>query len=285
MVFMKIFISTDMEGLPGVNSWHQVEDKDPRYLGKYMAETVGCVIDGIKNSDLNSKVEKILICDSHSKGENLSYDFTERDDRIYLVSGGLRDYYMMAGLDSSFSTVFFVGYHSGTGTIRGTMDHTYSTDVYELKINGKHMSESTINAAFAGNYNVPVSLVIGDRALIIELKDEMPNTSMVDTKEGLSRFAAIMKPKNLLKHEVIEATKEALSKTFKNSIRPYRIESPYIVEISFKSTEMADESMLIPGVKRLDGHTVSFKTGYYDELLQTLLAVVYSAGIGEDLGK
>ncbi len=282
---MKIFISTDMEGLPGVNSWHQVEEKDPRYLGKYMAETVGWVIDGIKSSELNSKVDEILICDSHSKGENLSYDFTERDDRIYLVSGGLRDYYMMAGFDSSFSTVFFIGYHAGVGSIHGTMDHTYSTDVYDLKINGKHMSETIINAAFAGNHDVPVSLVVGDHALVEELKSEMLDTVLVETKKGLSRFAAVMKPKNVLKKEVIDGTKIALSKTFKSAVRPYKIEAPYEVEINFKSTEMADESMLIPGLKRLDGHRIIFKTNYYDELLQTMLAVIYAAGIGEDLGK
>ncbi|MGC8704173.1 MAG: M55 family metallopeptidase [Athalassotoga sp.] len=282
---MKIFISTDMEGLPGINSWHHVEEKDPRYLGRYMAETLTWILDGIKSSDLNSKIEQILICDSHSKGENLSYDFTENDDRIYLISGGLRDYYMMTGLDASFSTVFFVGYHASIGSMKGTMDHTYSTDVYEIKINGKHMSESTINAAFAGNYDVPVSMVIGDHALIEELKGEMPQSVLIETKRGLSKFAAIMKPKNLLKKEIIEGTKEALLRTSKMLIKPYKIISPYDVEISFKSTAMADEATLIPGVKRRDGMTVTFKTNFYDELMQTLLAVVYAGEIGESMGR
>ncbi|BBJ27854.1 M55 family metallopeptidase [Athalassotoga saccharophila] len=282
---MKIFISTDMEGLPGINSWHQVEEKDPRYLGKYMAETLTWIVDGIKSSDLNPKIEQILICDSHSKGENLSYDFTEKDDRIYLISGGLRDYYMMTGLDASFSTVFFVGYHAGVGSMKGTMDHTYSTDVYEIKINGKHMSESTINAAFAGNYDVPVSMIIGDHALVEELKVEMPQSVLIETKHGLSKFAAVMKPKNLLKREIIEGTKEALLRTFKMSVKPYKIIPPYKVEISFKSTAMADEAVLIPGVKRISGTTVTFKTDFYDELIQTLLAVVYAGEIGEGMGK
>ncbi len=282
---MKIFISTDMEGLPGINSWHQVEEKDPRYLGKYMAETLTWIVEGIKSSDFNFKIEEILICDSHSKGENLSYDFTEKDDRIYLISGGLRDYYMMTGLDASFSTVFFVGYHAGVGAMKGMMDHTYSTDVYEIKINGKHMSESTINAAFAGNYDVPVSMVIGDHALIEELKGEMPQSVLIETKRGLSKFAAIMKPKNLLKKEIIEGTKEALLRTSKMSVKPYKIIPPYQVEISFKSTAMADEAGLIPGVKRISGTAVTFKTNFYDELIQTLLAVVYAGEIGEGMGK
>lgn len=282
---MKLFISTDMEGLPGINSWHQVEEKDPRYLGKYMTETLNWIIDGIKSSDLNSKIEEILICDSHSRGENLSYDFTEKDDRIYLVSGGLRDYYMMTGLDASFSTVFFVGYHAGVGSTYGVMNHTYSTDVCEIKINGKHMSESTINAAFAGNYDVPVSMILGDHALIEELKSEMPQTVMIETKKGLSKFAAIMKPKNLLKRETIEGTKEALLRTFKASVKPYKIIAPYEMEISFRSTAMADEAALIPNVKRINGTTVTFKTNFYDELIQVLLAIVYAAEIGENMGK
>ena len=283
---MKIFISTDMEGLPGVNAWHHVNVNDSRYLGKYMTETVGWVLDGIKSSPQNEKIDQILVCDSHSLGENIPYDFTEKDDRLYLIRGGLRDYYMMAGFDSSFSTVFFVGYHAGVGAIHGTMDHTYSnTAVHELRINGVRMNESTINAAFAGDLDVPVSMVVGDHALVEELKPIMPDTVLVETKQGLSRFAAIMRPKNLVKREVIESTKLALEKTENGQIKPYKIESPYTLEITFRSTEMADEAALTPGVERIDGYRIKYNSDSYKDVMQILLAIVYASRIGTDMGR
>ncbi len=283
---MKIFVSTDMEGLPGVNCWHQVTVTDKRYLGRYMQETMEWVLEGIKESPQNSKIDQILVCDSHSLGENLPYDFTELDDRLYLVRGGLRDYYMMAGLDDSFSTVFFVGYHAGVGAFHGTMDHTYSNAaVHELKINGVRMSESTINAAFAADFAVPVSLVVGDHALVEELKPAMPKTVLVETKVGLSRFAAIMRPKNVVKREVIEATKLALERTEKGEVEPYKINPPYTLEITFRSTEMADEASLTPGVERIDGYRVKYVSNSYKDIMQLLLAVIYASRIATEMGR
>lgn len=283
---MKIYISTDMEGLPGINSWHQVSDKDPRFLNKYLEETLKWVVDGIKASNQNSDVDQILVCDSHALGENVSYDFTEYDDRLHLVRGGLRDYYMMAGLDSSFSTVFFVGYHAGVGAMHGIMDHTYSSaSVHTMRINGIRMNETLINAAFAGDFGIPVSCVIGDHALVDELKDALKDTVLIETKTGLSRFAAIMKPKNVVKQEVIAGVKAALDKTYKKSIKPYKFESPYELEIEFNSTEMADESMLIPGLERIDGRTVKYNCNAYPVLMKTMLAIVYTARVGTDMGK
>ncbi|BBJ28284.1 M55 family metallopeptidase [Athalassotoga saccharophila] len=283
---MKIYISTDMEGLPGINSWHQVSDKDPRFLNRYLEETLQWVVDGVKASNQNSNVDQILICDSHALGENISYDFTEYDDRIYLVRGGLRDYYMMAGLDNTFSTVFFVGYHAGVGAIHGIMDHTYSSaSVHTMKINGMRMNETLINAAFAGEMGIPVSLVIGDHALVEELRDVLKDTVLIETKKGLSRFAAIMKPKALLRKEVIEGVKTALDRTHDNSIKIYKFTPPYELDIEFNSTEMADQSMLMPGLKRIDGRHVKYTCESYETLLQTMLAVVYTAKIGTEIGK
>ncbi|MCL5032648.1 MAG: M55 family metallopeptidase [Thermotogae bacterium] len=283
---MKIYISTDMEGLPGINSWHQVSDKDPRFLNKYLEETLQWVVDGVRASKQNSNVDQILVCDSHALGENISYDFTEYDDRLYLLRGGLRDYYMMAGLDESFSTVFFVGYHAGVGAIHGIMDHTYSSaSVHTMKINGMRMNETLINAAFAGEFGMPVSLVIGDHALVDELKDTLQSTVLIETKTGLSRFAAIMRPKNVLKREVIAGVKTALDRTYDKSIKPYKFNSPYELDVEFNSTEMADESMLIPDLKRIDGRRVKYTCTSYATLIQTMLAVVYTARVGTDMGK
>lgn len=65
------------------------------------------------------------------------------------------------------------------------MDHTYSGGrVHKFWINDKEMNESLINAAYAGYYNISVTLVIGDNALYEELnkEDAMPWVKYVVTK-------------------------------------------------------------------------------------------------------
>jgi len=145
------------------------------------------------------------------------------------------------------------------------------------------MNETLVNAAFAGEFGIPVSLVIGDRALVEELKSTLKETTLIETKIGLSRFSAIMKPKNVVKQEIIEGVKSALQKN--KMIMPYRIQAPYKLEIEFNSTEMADESMLIPGVERIDGRTVLYGSTSYASIMKTMLAIVYTARVGTEMGK
>lgn len=67
---MKIFISTDMEGIAGVVSWNEMKSNNKIYTTMQNTE-LNWVIELIKESKLNEQVEEIVICDSHSRGENL----------------------------------------------------------------------------------------------------------------------------------------------------------------------------------------------------------------------
>ncbi|MGH2311304.1 M55 family metallopeptidase, partial [Enterococcus faecalis] len=80
-------------------------------------------------------ITEITIADWHSGGLNLAYArLTEMDERISLVSGFPRMYYMMSGLDSSYDEFFFLGYHVGIGKQKENIDHAYSASVaYDLK--------------------------------------------------------------------------------------------------------------------------------------------------------
>lgn len=147
---MKIFISVDMEGLAGITNWKQETEEQERFR-QSMHMQIRWIIDGIHNSTLQNKIEEILIADSHGSGTNLSYaQLSEFDDRISLISGSPRPYYMMSGLDATCSMVFFVGYHAGVGETEANMDHSFSSRlIHNLTINGKRMNESTTNAAYA----------------------------------------------------------------------------------------------------------------------------------------
>lgn len=255
---MKIYISVDMEGMAGTLSWDQ-EKQDRGYVKKLMAQQVEWLIEGIKTSASNNMVEEILIADSHSSGDSLPYEFTALDRRLRLISGSPRPHYMMPMLDSTYDVVFLAGYHGGGGSYLGVMDHTYTSNFHRITINGIPMNESLLNAALAGYHGVPVGLVTGDEALHHQLTGEqgLPWAKFVTTKIGLSRFAAVNRPLELIQEETISAVREMLGKNLKQ-LPVYRLEAPINLTLELSNSAMADILAMVPGVRRLDGRTVEF---------------------------
>lgn len=253
---MKIYISVDMEGVPGTLNWAQ-EKSDRSYVKQCMTRLMEWVMVGIQTSGVNHLIQEVLVADSHGSGDSIPYEFTALDRRIRLVSGSPRPCYMMPVLDESYAVVFFVGYHSGAGTFAGIMDHTYTGCFHSICLNGRPMSEALMNAAYAGYRDVPVGLVIGDEALRLQLQgsDGLPWARYVTTKTGLSRFAAMNRPVELVREETIQAVHEVLAQDLK-SLPQYRIEPPIKMTIELMNSAMADIVAMVPGVSRLDGRTV-----------------------------
>jgi len=75
---LKIYISLDMEGIPGTFNWNQ-ETVDRAAVRACMTKHLSDIVDGILHS--HQEISEIMIADSHSNGDNISYDFTEKDAR------------------------------------------------------------------------------------------------------------------------------------------------------------------------------------------------------------
>jgi D-amino peptidase len=266
-------MSLDMEGIAGTFSWTQ-EDKNHPEVRKCITQQVEWVIEGIKSSRVNKSIEEIVIADSHEEGDNLLYEITALDDRLHLISGTPRSKYMMPAFDKSYSVVFFIGYHGGIGTIHASMDHSYSPRFHRIWIQDKPMNESLMNAAYAGYFNVPVGLVIGDDALINQLKtdDAMPWIKHVITKYSLNRFAVKNKPLNVVRKETHEAVKSVLSSNV-SKIPVYKFEPPIKLKIELQTTSMADVLEMLPDVKRTDGVTIEFTHNDYAKMFDAIDAM------------
>jgi len=171
---MKVFVSMDLEGLAGIASWSEVAPKISKEVAELVEEHVKAV------------------------GDNIPYAITRDCTNVSVVRGALRRNYMMSGLDGSFDRVIFLGYHAGVGTLNAVMDHTYSGSIVQnIWINNMKMNEALINA------DVPLALVVGDSSLKRELEDAGLNSlHYVVTKEGLSRYAAVMKPLRVVLEEI-----------------------------------------------------------------------------------
>jgi D-amino peptidase len=280
---MKIYISLDMEGMPGTFNWDQ-EASDRAGVKACMYNHLQKVLETIIDSRQNHLIDEITIADSHAMGDNISYEITALDERINLISGGPRPYYMIPALSAEYDMVFLLGYHAGTGTHLANMDHTYSNKrIHKIWLNGLPMNEALINAAYAGFLGVPVTLVSGDKALQTELMTEeaMPWVHYITTKEAVSKFAAKNYSILRVREQTVQAVQKALAA--EKALCPlYKISSPITLRIEFHSTAMADAACLMPYVKRLDGRTVEYINDDYAIIFEAIMALVtlaYSANL------
>ncbi|MCK4668482.1 M55 family metallopeptidase [Candidatus Dependentiae bacterium] len=277
---MKIFISVDAEGICGVSSWHETIPKDPDYnrFRELVTDEVNVVCSAIR--EVSPRAE-IVVCDSHAMGENLFVNKLIKD--IYLVRGFPRQYYMMEGLDSSFDGVIFLGYHAMIGSLRGGMDHSYSSStVYSIKVNGKEYGETDLNAVFAGYYKVPLLLVSGDDVLIKDIKKRYKQVTIVLTKKGISRFSSKSLPLNKVHSDLRIKTITAINNIKKS--KPIFITPEYRVEIKFNNTVQADVVSLLPQLKRIDGRTIKFKISDYRDFYSMFMAIILLAATTKTMG-
>ena len=279
---MKLYISVDMEGLAGITNWKD-ETEDRERFRNAMNEQVEWVLEGISKSKHNKEITHIYIADSHGGGQNLSYDrLNDKDERVWLVSGSPRPQYMMPAMDDSFDMVFLVGYHAGAGEAASSMDHTYSgASVQNIYINGQLMNEGTINSAYAGIvHKVPVGLIIGDSGLERQMKGEgmIPWPEFVCTKQSLSRFSAVYKPKKLLKEETIAAVKKALDENERPQL--YTLQAPYHCRMDLTNAAKCDQVQQMPGIHRTAGRTVEFESTSFTEIYDAIHGIATMSRLG-----
>lgn len=272
---MIIYISLDMEGICGTFDWEQ-ETKDRSSVINAIKKQVEFVIDGIKKSDKNTAITDIIIADSHSKGDNLPWIFSEIDERISIISGSPRPFYMMPALSKDIDRIFLIGYHAGTGALHGAMDHTYSNRrVHKITMNDIPMNEATLNTAFAGCYEIPVTLVSGDACLKSELLTEgsMPWIDFIEVKKALSKFSSINYSMERVKQDTINKVINNLKRD-RDSFPLYRFSGEISMKITFNSSSFADMAEMIPYSTRLDGRTVEFKEKDYKIIFETMTAMI-----------
>jgi len=271
---MKVFISADMEGVAGiVHGEHTLrEGKEHERARKLMTHEVNAAIEGVLEA---TKRATVVVNDSHGTMRNILPE--ELHEAAELITGSPKPLSMMQGIDSSFDAAFFTGYHARRGTYSGVLEHTYHGGVVsDIKINGKPMGETGINAALAGYFKVPVALVTGDRTVTEEALSVLGKVETVKVKEGVGRYAA----RCVSPARARLLIKEGASKALKNMKRfkPFKINAPIKVNVTFINTGMTEMAELLPGAKRVNGRTVSFASDDYLKAFKALRAMITLAG-------
>ena len=248
---MKIYVSTDLEGISGVVTWEQTgrEGRNPEYekARHLLTQDVNAAVEGA----IAGGAEEVVVMDGHGGGFNFIPE--ELDPRASYITGPVR-VDICPGLDKSFDAAFLVGYHSMAGTKGGILDHTQSsTTWFNYYINGIKMGEIGQGAVIAGHFKVPVIFVSGDRAACKEAKALLGNVETVAVKEGFTRNCAKILPPARSRELIKEGAGRALKRI--KDFKPYIVKPPIEVKLECQNTDVAD-SYERQGWKRIDGRTV-----------------------------
>jgi D-amino peptidase len=118
---------------------------------------------------------------------------------------------MMQGIDETFDGAIFIGYHTSTTNTAGVRAHTISSArLADVRLNGISMPEAGINAAIAGNFNVPIIMISGDDAIVKEATDLLGNIEGAVVKWAISFHSAKTLTPEMAYELIREKTKRAI---------------------------------------------------------------------------
>jgi D-amino peptidase len=250
---LKIYISVDMEGIAGVVTDHQLGPDGFEYqrFREFMtAETLAAI-----TAAKEAGATEILVSDSHGNMENLLIEKFPPD--VQIIRGRPRKLGMMAGIDSTFDAVMFIGYHASTNNPVGVRAHTFSSaTLSRVAINGKEMTEGSWNAAIAGHFGVPVVLISGDDAAVAEVRRQVGPIEGAVVKNNLGFHSAKTLTPEASQKLIADRVKAALGR--RQEFNAFKIASPLTLDITFKNYQPAEVLAYLPGVDRLDSHSIRY---------------------------
>jgi len=265
VIMKKIYLSCDLEGIMGIcdNRQRNMEGCDYQWGRKMLVTELNMLLDML----IEKGVKEFIINDAHDYMINLPID--ELPPQVKLISGGHKTDSMMAGLSSDVDGAMFIGYHGKSSLSRSVLAHTYAESILKVALNGIWSGETTLNAAFCGARNIPLLLVSGDDTVAQEVKDLKTGTLTVITKEGISRTTGLLYHPDTVKQNYLAA----VDKLMQTKVAPFKLKSPFTLDVTLKEPQMVDMALRIPYTKRKDDLTIRFVDKDYITVYRAFVAI------------
>lgn len=263
---MKIYISADIEGTTGITHWDETEKSKSDYqkFAQQMTNEVKAACEGA----INAGAEEIWIKDAHDTGRNIIA--ADLPKKITLVRGwSEHPFSMVQELDSTFTALLMIGYHSFAGSSSNPLSHTLSSRTFNyVKLNGEYASEFLIHSYAAATVGVPVVLVSGDEGICKEVSKINKNIKTVAVNKGVGNSVISIHPKL-----AVEKIKEGVESILKRNIGQCKITLPehFKVKLSFRNHTKAFRASFYPGMEQISSTDVVFEADDYFEVLRMLL--------------
>ena len=258
---MNVFILTDVEGLPGVDSIACMDRESEQYARtrRQLTDTVNMAASVCRECG----AEQIWYLDGHAGGGNIfSDEVVPYASQVDLA--GWQELIRTGKIDCQLE----IGCHARAGTEGGFLDHTFNSSRYfRLTIADREVSELAVHAAFCGAYNVPVVFCSGDETACRQAQEYVPGIVTAPIKQASERNSCSLYADPF--ERIAAGIRRALS-AYKQ-IPPMVLPLPAEVVLTFYRTDYCEEALAkaASGVLRIDARTLKksiTKIQSYDDL-------------------
>jgi D-amino peptidase len=247
----KVYISVDGEGISGVNGGDQTSAGQPESGGARLRMVADA--NAASRGAFAGGATEVVVNDSRGCERDLLPEHL--DPRARLISHSFKRHGMMEGLDETFDSALFVGYHAKADAPRGLFAHTGSGVVRDVQLNGTSVGEGGMNAAMAAWYGVAVVLVTGDDAAVDEVRALVPGVTTVAVKRAINTRAVELLPLAEARRLIEAGAQSAVAAAKKPAVDR---RGPYRVTMRFRDVTIPEVASAFRVVERPAPDTLSF---------------------------
>ncbi|NLC04371.1 MAG: amino acid amidase [Tissierellia bacterium] len=261
---MKIFISSDIEGISGSTIWDETIKNGDLYneFAHQMTLETKAACDGANIAG----AEEIMVKDAHDSGRNIEHRLLPKNVKLIRGwSGG--PFSMVQELDYTYDALIFIGYHSSATKDTNPLSHTMTTILDYVKINGEIASEFLIHSYIAAYVGVPIAFLSGDKGLCEDVKKINPNIVTVAVKEGRGNSTINIHPEL-----AVELIQEGVKESLKADLSKCGVKLPefFEVEIRYREHKDAYANSHYPNVIKMDENSIKYCHHDYLEVLRMM---------------
>lgn len=213
-------------------------------------------------------MKEVTVNDSHSKMNNLLIEKLHEEAK--LISGDVKPFSMMEGLNNTYDGAGFIGYHARASK-KGILSHSMVHAVRNFYIDDETIGELGMNAYVAGYYGVPVLLVAGDDRATAEAESLIPNVTTATVKETISRSSGLVpsphKTGKLLRQQTVAAIEN------RHRVAPLLPPQHPVFRIEFANYGQAEWASIMPGAEIEKETIVKFHAKDMLEAYQAMLVM------------
>jgi D-amino peptidase len=261
---MRIFVMTDMEGASGVCLHEHVNEGASlyQYGRRFLTLDVNACVEGL----FAGGATDVVVRDAHG-GRGANFIWEELDPRAEYIMGETGKE-RLAGIDDCDALVL-LGFHAMAGTQEAILEHTMSSNSWQnFWMNGRKCGEIGIEAALAGEHDVPTILCTGGDKACKEAEDFIPGIMTACVKKDFCVEGGQLLSAHAAHRLIAERSAECLQLIGK--IEPYRVEPP----VTFRLERVSRGRLPIRGekpyVKIIDGRTYEVTADSVEQALWRL---------------
>lgn len=263
---MKVFISSDIEGIASTTLWDETHTLTQPGMAVPHTRQMTLEVKAACEGAIAAGATEIVVKDAHGSATNIDPNMLPSCVRV--IRGWTGHPYAMAyGIDKTFDAAMFIGYHSAAGRCGNPLSHTFTTKTNKIRLNGMICSEFLLYSWACAMEGVPTLLLSGDKMLCDDSQGIHPHLTTVAVKEGYGGATISLNPA-LACEKIREAAEKALAPGFSKEVPA--LPDHFVLELSYKEHKDAVRASFYPGCKQIDDTTVRFETDCFFEVLRSV---------------